>query len=43
MPKKKRFSDADRQKRIPYNLHPKKYILKKNFLNANLLEKFQIQ
>ena len=23
------------------NLHPKKYIFKKTFLNANLLEKFQ--
>ena len=41
--KKKRVSDADRQKRISYsvlNIHPKNYILKKNFFSANLLEKF---
>ena len=43
--KKKKVSDADRQKRISHSyLHPKKYIKKKipHFFNANLLEKFLI-
>ena len=39
---KKRFSDADRQKRISHSYStPQNICIKKTFFNANLLEKFQ--